>query len=368
MANIMDPQINPTITSTQTSTPIAPDWYNNFLSGIVARGGEAVAGGGIAAPSPLQTQAWGAAPTAIAAGQPQLAQATQTATGVATTPTSSLVNQYLNPYTQSVVQAIGDLGARQFREFTAPSMTSAGVATGQFGGQRAQDIQAKAARDAAANITAQQAQAMNTGWANALTAAQNQQNLGLSAASTLGNLSGLAQGQATSGLGTLSTLGAQQQALEQARLNYPMTGLQNYAGLVGGLNIPIGATQSVTGPAGAGQLTDSYLKQLLAGTSGVGGLLTTPLGSILGTDNKKTVGRSILDLIAGGSGGGGYTGTLPSNPNDILGPSGDVITGPGTGTSEYYANRPSGVEGYFWNPSNQLVDRNGDLVDLYSGY
>ena len=130
-----------------------------------------------------------------------------------------------------------------------------------------------------------------------------------------------------------------------------MTGLQNYAGLVGGLNIPIGATQSVTGPAGAGQLTDSYLKQLLAGTSGVGGLLTTPLGSILGTDNKKTVGRSILDWIKGVGG--------EATAADTTG---------GYGAYNTAGNTPTGIEGYFWNSAGQLVDAYGnDALNAFQG-
>ena len=136
MANIMSPVINPTITSTQTNAPVAPDWYNNYLSGLATSGQNAINAGGIAGASPLQTAAYNAAPTAINAGQAPLQQATNTATGVATTPTSSLISQYMNPYTQDVVRSIGDLGRQQFREFTAPSVNAAGVATGQFGGSR----------------------------------------------------------------------------------------------------------------------------------------------------------------------------------------------------------------------------------------
>jgi len=215
LPSIMNPQLNPTATQTQTAQTTAPDWYSNFLSGLATSGQTAVNQGGIAPASTLQNMAYGNAPTAISAGAPALQQATAAAGNVASTPTSSLIDQYLNPYTQSVVKSIGDLGTQQFREFTDPSVTSYGVATGQFGGSRAQDIRAKAARDAAMNITAQQTQAMNTGYNNALTAAQNQQNLGLNSANVLGNLSSQAQSQGIGGLNALSTLGAQQQTLSQ---------------------------------------------------------------------------------------------------------------------------------------------------------
>lgn len=298
--SILDPTLNSNATQTQTSQTTAPDWYSNFLSGLATSGQQAVNQGGIAPASTLQNMAFQNAPTAINAGQPALQQATQTATNVANTPTSSMIDQYMNPYTNSVVKSIGDLGAQQFREFTQPAMTSAGVATGQFGGSRAQDIQAKAARDAAMNITAQQAQAMNTGYQNAVTAAQNQQNLGLNSATALGNLSSQAQAQGIGGLNALSGLGAQQQTLEQQKMNYPMTSLQNYANLMSGLNIPTGSTQSVTGPAGSGQLQTSALNQILGmGTSGMA-LWNQPFQN---KDGKSvTLGQSILDYFKGNQG------------------------------------------------------------------
>lgn len=363
MANIMTPVVNPTITSTQTNAPVAPDWYNNYLSGLATSGQNAINAGGIAGASPLQTAAYNAAPTAINAGQAPLQQATNTATGVATTPTSSLISQYMNPYTQDVVRSIGDLGRQQFREFTAPSVNAAGVATGQFGGSRAQDINAKAARDAAMNITAQQAQALNTGFQNSVTAAQNQQNLGLNSANVLGNLSGQAQGQATSGLNTLSTLGAQQQAINQAQLNYPMNALQNYGSLIAGQSIPVGSRQSVTGPAGSGQLGPSPFSQASQAATGLGALLNTPLASILGKGKEGTIGSGTLDWLKGLLGGNqDYTGNLPSNPNTTVDGSGSLYSGATTGSSDSYANTPIPGTDYFFNPSGQVVDSYGNVT------
>lgn len=304
LPSIMNPQINPTATQTQTAQTTAPDWYSNFLSGLATSGQTAVNQGGIAPASTLQNMAYGNAPTAISAGAPALQQATAAAGNVASTPTSSLIDQYLNPYTQSVVKSIGDLGTQQFREFTDPAVTSYGVATGQFGGSRAQDIRAKAARDAAMNITAQQTQAMNTGYNNALTAAQNQQNLGLNTANVLGNLSSQAQSQGIGGLNALSTLGAQQQTLSQAERNYPMTSLQNYANLISGLNIPTGTSQTVTGPAGSGQMQQSALNQILGiGTGGMAlfnspfGTRTNPDGSVMRDTNGNPVRSTVYDSI-----------------------------------------------------------------------
>jgi hypothetical protein len=110
-------------------------------------------------------------------------------------------------------------------------------------------------------------------------------------------LSSQAQAQGIGGLNALSGLGAQQQTLEQQKMNYPMTSLQNYANLMSGLNIPTGSTQSVTGPAGSGQLQTSAQNQILVlGTSGIA-LWNQPYQN---KDGKSvTLGQSILDYFKG---------------------------------------------------------------------
>lgn len=360
LPSIFNPQVNPNVTQTQTAQTTTPDWYSNFLSGLNTSGQAAVNQGGIAPASTLQTMAYNTAPTAIGAGAPALAQATTAAGNVAATPTTSLIGDYMNPYTQSVVKSIGDLGTQQFREFTDPAMTSYGVATGQFGGSRAQDIRAKAARDAAMNITAQQTQAMNTGFNNALTAAQNQQNLGLNTANVLGNLSSQAQSQGIGGLNALSTLGAQQQTTSQAELNYPMTSLQNYANLIGGLNVPTGSTQTVTGPAGGGQMSSSVLNQILGmGASGMAILnQKTP-------DGKSTIGQSILDYFKNSSANptAGAPDPVYTYPSDSYGdePQFDGTANPNEGV-EVMPYVDSGYPTEFEYGGGVLYDEAGNVI------
>ena len=325
---LTDPSVNPNVTTTQTSQTTAPDWYNAYTSGLASQGQAAIQQGGVAGASPLQSQAYSTAPTAIAAGQPTMGQAVQSATNVQNTPTYDLINRYFDPYVNDVVENIGKSGAENFYKFIDPSMTSAAVAGGQFGSSRAQTVQANAAKSAALGIAGQQAQARNTGWQKALEAAQNQQTLGLNTARTLGELSGQQYTQGVGGLDILSKLGAQQQAIEQAKLNYPMTSLQNYANLMSGITIPTGTTQSVTGPAGAGQLQDSILKQIATmGTSGMQiwnsafGQAKNPDGTpkvdANGRPIMQTLGQSILDFFKN-SGQSTGTPTVPdvSIPTD----------------------------------------------------
>ena len=345
---ITDPTVNPTISQTTAAQTTAPDWYNNFLSGLASSGQQAVQQGGAAGPSTLQTAAYNQAPAATTAGQPALNMATQTAANVAGTPTSSLVNQYMDPYTQSVINSIGQLGSRQYNELLAPAANASAISSGQFGSTRGQTVQADVARDVANNITSQQAQALNTQYNNAIAAAQNQQALGLNTANTLGNLSNQASSQGISGLNALSGLGAQQQATTQAQLNYPMTGLQNYGQLMSGLNIPTGTTQTTTGPAGSGQLGPSALSQILGVGSSLGSISNTALGTGLGNYllGTSAVGKpGTAGYKAPTTGALGSLGTGLSNIGTAIGnylnPT-NTSTGPVQGTSTTTANPDGG--------------------------
>ena len=140
MAGLTDPVINPSVTTTQASQTTAPDWYTNYMSGLATAGQNAITSGGVAAPSALQTSAYGTAPTAINAGLPALNQATTTATNVANTPTTSMINQYMNPYTNQVVNSIGEMGTRQFNQLYAPAVNAGAVGSGLFAPQRWQNI------------------------------------------------------------------------------------------------------------------------------------------------------------------------------------------------------------------------------------
>jgi hypothetical protein len=344
MANLMTPSINPNITTTQSNTPTAPDWYNNYLSSLVPQVNNAITSGGAAGPSGLQTAAFNAAPTAINAGQPALNAATNITAGVAATPTSSLVGQYMDPYTQGVINSVGTLAKRNFNEFTAPSVNAAGVATGQFGGSRAMDINAKAARDSADNATALESQLLNNQFNNALTAAGNEQNLRLNAGNALTNQSNAAQGQATSGLSALSTLGGTQNALAQNALDYPMKALQSGASVINGTNIPVGTTSRVTGPAGQGNLGPSQFGQISQVGTGLGALLNSNLGGMLG---GNTVGGSALSwlqkLLSGGGNAPTYTNQYPT----------------GYGTPMYSGDTGIGMQdsqGFLWDGS-RFVDQ-----------
>jgi hypothetical protein len=197
------------------------------------------------------------------------------AMGVAGTPTSSLMSQYENPYQAGVVNEINRLGQQQFQETLAPGAVSGAVGSGQFGSRRGMEVYGDVARDVNKNILGLQTSALQSGYDKALAAAQQQQKLGLDTATTLGNISGQQYTQGVGGINVLSGLGAQQQATEQARLNYPMTAATQQAALLKGYTVPTSITQKYTGPM-PGAYNTSPLAQVAGLTTGAASLFGTP--------------------------------------------------------------------------------------------
>ena len=319
MPGATEPSLNPLATTTQTSSTTAPDWYNNFLSGQAADTLTAANRGGVAGASGLQTAAYNTAPTAIAAGQPALAQATNVAQNAATGPD---ISAFMNPYTSGVVNEIGRLGARNYNEYLKPAATAASVGSGQFGSRRGMQVQGQVGRDVAADVLGKQTGALQSGFSDAVKNAILEQQTQDKLAGTLGTLSGQAYTQGTGGLDILSRLGAQQQTTEQARLNYPMTALGQRADVMRGFTVPTGTTQTTTTPAGTGQTQLSPLSQISALVGTLGTAANQPasnfISGLTGADVGKTLGAYLTGKLGSMFGGDsnttiqGYSATLPS--------------------------------------------------------
>lgn len=292
MADLFQGSPLPNVSTTQTAATTAPDWYNNFLSSLASSGQQAVQQGGVAGASPLQQQAYNTAGTAIAAGQPALAQATNVVTGAAAGPD---INQFMNPYTQGVVNEIGRLGQKQFTDILAPNAVAGAAGSGQFGSRRGMQVYGDVARDVSKNILGQQTGALQAGYKDAVIAALQEQRNQADIANTLGALSGQAYTQGTGGLNVLSGLGAQQQATQQAELNYPMTAQQNLANVMRGFTVPTTQTQTYTGPM-PGAYSNSPLAQIGALTAGAAGIFANKVDP---TTGKQIPGTSVFDTIKG---------------------------------------------------------------------
>lgn len=321
----------PNITTTQTQTTQAPAWYNDYLSGLASRVTDAGANAQFVGPTAMQNQAWDLAGQNVGNYQPTLNQATGAvgqATGMsplgaaqpyltsAANPTYNTVGNYMSPYINNVVGAIGALGQQNILQNVAPQATAGVVGAGQFGSQRGAQALGQTLNQAALGITAQQANALNTGYQNAMTQALQNAQLQQQVGATAGQLesagqqnminAGLAGGQLATttqnlGLGdvnALSTLGAQQQQIEQNRQLFPLQVAAMQANIMKGFTVPTSVTGTYTGPI-PGAYSAAPLSQIMGGASLIGALSKTPIGAAIGSGISNLFGpsSSIVDGI-----------------------------------------------------------------------
>jgi hypothetical protein len=176
--------------------------------------GQAAGMSGLAAATPgLQQGAGYVAGSTDALGlqmaQPYLGAAGQSA--------AQTVGQYMNPYTEQVVNRIGQLGTRTLQEQVLPGIEGEMIRAGQFGGTRQAELTGRAIRDAMEGISAQQSSALQQGYGQAQQAAQTDLARQAQLASTAGGLGG-AQQQALLGAGSrMADIGQTYGALTQAQ-------------------------------------------------------------------------------------------------------------------------------------------------------
>jgi len=143
----------------------------------------------------------------------------------------------MNPYTEQVVNRVGELGARTLREQLLPQIGDQFIRAGGYGGSRQAEAIGRALRDVAESTQAKQAELLASGYGGALTAAQTdlQRLAGLggttgqigsadvqarqAAATQLADLAKQQQSLGLTGAGALQTVGGAQQALEQQNLD-----------------------------------------------------------------------------------------------------------------------------------------------------
>lgn len=123
-------------------------------------------------------------------------------TALGAAPVTQTVASYLNPYTSAVTNRIAELGARNLQENLIPALGSSFIKAGQFGSRGMGEFGRRALRDVGESVLGQQAQALQQGYGQAMSAAQADAARQLQAAQQIGALGG-----------QLTT--AQQQALAQ---------------------------------------------------------------------------------------------------------------------------------------------------------
>lgn len=119
---------------------------------------------------------------ALAAANPYLKSAAQTSV--------QDINKYMSPYQQNVLDVIAKQGARNLQENIMPGISDAFIKAGQFGSSRMGELGARAMRDTQEAILAQQAQAAQQGYGQALSASQADLARQAQLAGTVGSISG----------------------------------------------------------------------------------------------------------------------------------------------------------------------------------
>lgn len=303
----------PDVTTTQTQSTSTPSWYSDYLQNVANQGATAAQNAQFAGVQPMQQQSYDLAQSNVGNYQPTLNTATGAlgsaigATGplaagqpylnTAANPTYNTYQNYMNPYVNDVVSQIGNLAQQNIMQNVAPQTTAGIVGAGQFGSKRGAEALGQTLANYGQQTTAQQTNALNTGFQNAMTqaardaalqaqigstagqlASAGQQNL-TNAATVGGQLATTTQNLGLADVNALNTLGTQQQQIKQAEQLFPLQMAQAQAGLLQGAQIPTSTTATYTGPI-PGAYQNSPLSTGLGALTSLGGMFASgPYGS-----------------------------------------------------------------------------------------
>ena len=279
----------PDVKVTTTKDQTAPDYYTDYLTDLSKVGTDALkttAEEGVAAYDPMQTLGYGMVEDAAGAYLPGLTAAQTTAGNLTGGLDLSRISEFMNPYQTNVVDEMARLSQQNIQRNVLPSLKGAFVGSGGLGGQRYAGALGQSMADIQSNLTGQQYGALSKGYTEALTAAQREADQMRQATELQGDLAGKAQQYGLTEAGALTKAGAEQQAYEQAKLDFPTKRAADIAALMRGYNIPISETETRTGP-----LAGSY------GTSGMQDITT--LASLLGSGALGKAGNNIGDVLGG---------------------------------------------------------------------
>jgi hypothetical protein len=304
MGSIFQGGALPDVKTTTSVNPNAPSYYTDYMSALSKAGTQQLglpASQLVAGFSPLQQQAFAQLPNVAGSYKPALTSAINTASQGAAGITPQGIQSMLNPYTKNVVDEMARLTNQNVQKNVVPQLKGAFVGSGGLGGQRYANAAGQTMADIQSNLTGQQQGALSSGYSEALRAALSNAQQKTNAAQVQGGLAKTQQDLGLAGINAQLGAGAQQQALEQARINAPLQNAVNASSLMRGYNVPIGTTETFVGPK-AGVYSNSPLSQI----TGSGAFLT----SLFGGSGKDGLGPSVIDRLfksppgSGGSGGG----------------------------------------------------------------
>lgn len=327
----------PNITTTQGTTTTAPSWYTQYLSDLSTQGINAGNQAQYVGATDLQQQAFNQAQANVGNYIPALQGAANLVGQSGNTNIAQSAQNFMTPYTQDVVGAMNQLGIQNLQQNVLPGAQAAAAGTGQFGSTRGLTAAGQQLNAGLANLNANEAQALQTGYTQALQGAEYQAQNQLAAGQQLGNIANQTQALGLGDVNALSTLGAQQQQIAQNQSLFPLTVEQQQANIMKGFTIPTSTTSTYTGP-----IPGAYSASPLAQIAG--------LGSILGQVSTTPLGQSLLGGLTTGVnnllGAVGSAGTAAGNAvGDIFAPSTDNTPAPIPGTPTDTTQYPTDLLG-----------------------
>ena len=353
----------PNITTTQGQTTTAPSWYTDYLSDLSKNVSAQTTGPNAATyvgAQPLQEQAFTAAGALPGKYDPTLQSGIGMTQQVGSTDVAKRAGEFMNPYTTQVVDALGQLGQRNIQQFLAPQATSAAVGSGQFGSKRGAEALGSAINTGLQNLNATQAQALQTGYTQALQAAQYDQQRQLEAGKQMGALAQQGQGMDLADINALATMGGQQQTIKQNEELFPLQTLNQGAQALRGYNIPTSVSSTYTGPI-PGAYSSSPLQQI----AGLGAVVA----GASGTDFGKYLGSKISGWLNGPT--AGPTGTPNNDTSGYYPNTGGGDTAPVNNDSSSYYNSlftNNDTSGYFTPVNNNSSGYYTPVNNNSSGY
>jgi hypothetical protein len=316
----------PNVTVTTTKADTVPGYYTDYLQSLSDVGQTYIgkpatdttaavpgrtAAEGVAGMDPLQTQGYGMVPSGASAYQGPLQQAMRTAGTAAAGIDTSRIGELMDPYRANVVGEMGRLQQQNIQRNVLPSMKAGFVGQGALGSQRYAGALGQTMAEMQSNLTGQQYGALSKGYSDALKASLDELQLQNEAARTQTGLAEKAQSLGLTEAGALTKAGAERQAFEQAKLDYPLKTALEAAGLMRGMQLPTTQTETRTGPL-PGAYETSDLANVLS--------ILTALGSIK-TGAHTSAGGDFLKWVAGG-----FKELLPDDWSKLFEQTGDTDT------------------------------------------
>jgi hypothetical protein len=278
----------PNITTVQKQATATPTFYTDYLNQLAKQGASAAQNAQFVGPTALQNQAFDLTRENVGSYNPALDAASNLATQAGGYNAAEAAGRYMNPYTQSVVDELGRVGRSNIEKYLAPSATSAAVGSGQFGSKRGAEVLGQAINTGLSNLNLAQSQALQTGYSQALAAAQQEQQARLAGSQRFSDIANQRQALGLGDINAAATIGEQQRALEQNYQLFPMQQLTSQAALLRGQTIPTSTSSSYTGP-----IPGAYNASPLSQIAGLGAL-AKEVPSLF-----KSLGEGVEKLAAG---------------------------------------------------------------------